>query len=638
MGPLTLLTLLGIALAVGRIARVSSATAFFLAVAFVILALYAGALAGGLWWTALAVHVGGVVLLGLEALRHARQRAALAMPVPIGVLVLLCAWFWIVHGNDQYMLYDEFSHWGIFLRDMLALDGLWTADTNSMHPRYPPGAPLWQYLFSAFLPASDGKAYFAHFVLMLAPLLVLWNGVRWSQPIWIAAILALVLLAVANFGLGVSTLYVDQTIGVWYLGTILAAIADENLLRDASRCTPHHCAVLALLKDAGLPFAASGAVILTALFCCRALERRGPRPGLMTTAATLVVLLGPLLLCVQLWSWNRDAVGAPREVYSVSGIVGGIASGTAAADAERDTELTRRLTEVFFDQQLSNGSATWEQNEYTYGMRDLFTDSYRLTTFGALVAFALWWLLIAYGLLTGDARRRWLLVAGGVLLTAVAYIASLHLSYRFAFGERALALPSYLRYVHVVALPMLLLSFCPLLPAFRQDGRAAHLAHARMGRTAARGVFAAAVVACYGFETPYLQRILGPNPKIEVRTALEPLLEDIRADVGTSRLWIYYPTDTGNGFNGRVVQFLLAPTPAVIERSPRFFENDTASVAASWRAFEYVWIATPLTAEGSGASHTSQRMRQRAFITSGSHAAGTSCSRHSASIDALTPP
>ena len=209
MGPLTLLPLLGIALSVGRTARVSAASAFFLGVAFVILTLYAGALAGALWWTALAVHIGGVALLGLEALRHARQRAALAIPVPIGVLALLCSWFWVVHGNDQYMLYDEFAHWGVFLRDMLALDGLWTADTNSMHPRYPPGAPLWQYLFNAFLPASDSKAYFAHFVLLLAPLLVLWNGVRWSQPIWIVGILALVLLAVANFGLGISTLYVD---------------------------------------------------------------------------------------------------------------------------------------------------------------------------------------------------------------------------------------------------------------------------------------------------------------------------------------------------------------------------------------------------------------------------------------------
>jgi NAD(P)-dependent dehydrogenase (short-subunit alcohol dehydrogenase family) len=173
MGALTLLSLFGIALATGRGARVSPAVAFFLAVAFTVLVLYAGALAGALWWTALAVHLGGLALLAVEGLRFARQRTAPSIPVSIGVLVLLCSWFWAVHGRDQYMLFDEFAHWGIFLRDMLALDGLWTADTNSMHPRYPPGASLWQYLFNALAPASEGKAYLAHFVLTyrLLPLL-----------------------------------------------------------------------------------------------------------------------------------------------------------------------------------------------------------------------------------------------------------------------------------------------------------------------------------------------------------------------------------------------------------------------------------------------------------------------------------
>ena len=74
MGPLTLLALLGLALGVGRVGRVSRvphAQAFLFTVAFVILALYAGALAGVLWWTALAVHIAGVALLGLEALRLA---------------------------------------------------------------------------------------------------------------------------------------------------------------------------------------------------------------------------------------------------------------------------------------------------------------------------------------------------------------------------------------------------------------------------------------------------------------------------------------------------------------------------------------------------------------------------------------
>ena len=71
MGPPTLLALLGLALGLARVARVPHAQAFLFAVAFVILTVYVGALAGVLWWTGLAVHVAGVALLGLEALRLA---------------------------------------------------------------------------------------------------------------------------------------------------------------------------------------------------------------------------------------------------------------------------------------------------------------------------------------------------------------------------------------------------------------------------------------------------------------------------------------------------------------------------------------------------------------------------------------
>ena len=280
-------------------------------------------------------------------------------------------------------------------------------------------------------------------MLLLSPLLILWNAVRWSQPLWIVAILALVLLAIANFGLAVTTLYVDQITAVWYLGAILAAVADANLTSRRAALYAAPLAVLALLKDAGLPLAVSGAVIVAALFCYRALGSEPARSSLRRTGVALVVLAAPLLLCVQAWSWNRDSAEVPREIQSVTGVVGGIASRIGIADAERDAELARRLAEVFFDQQLSNSQVTWRFNEFSYGIRDLFVESYRLTTFGLLLGFVLWWLAIAYGVLSEESRRRWLIVAAGVFFTAVAYIASL----TRAIGSRSAseARPSLIR-------------------------------------------------------------------------------------------------------------------------------------------------------------------------------------------------
>jgi hypothetical protein len=206
-----------------------------------------------------------------------------------------------------------------------------------------------------------------------------------------------------------------------------------------------------------------------------------------------------------------------------------------------------------------------EHNEFSYDLRKLFTDPYRLTTFGLLVVFVLWWAGIAHGVVAGDSRRQWLIVAGGVFVTAVAYLAALHLSYRFAFGARGLDLPSYVRYVNVIALPMVLLSFCPLLPAFgnSEHKRAWHIRGQAVSQRAA--IVAAAAIALYGLETPYLRPILAPNAKVPQRANVEPLLEPLRS-IGMSRLWIYFPRDDeDNDFFGRMVQYLLAPTPAAVE-------------------------------------------------------------------------
>jgi hypothetical protein len=143
-------------------------------------------------------------------------------------------------------------------------------------------------------------------------------------------------------------------------------------------------------------------------------------------SAALAVLIAPTLLAVQVWSWNRDAVGAARDVQSVDGIVSEMARQAAAgSDSVRDGEIARRFVEVFFAQPLSNTPVTWNFNEFSYGIRQLFTDSYRLTTF-ACSSFSCSGGRDCLRRAGGESRRKWLLVASSVLMTAIAYIAALH--------------------------------------------------------------------------------------------------------------------------------------------------------------------------------------------------------------------
>jgi hypothetical protein len=130
----------------------------------------------------------------------------------------------------------------------------------------------------------------------------------------------------------------------------------------------------------------------------------------------------------------------------------------------------------------------------------------------------------------------------------------------------------------------------------------------------------------------YLRPILQPNPRITLRTEYEPLLGRIRASIDTSRLWIYFPADLENRFIGHMLQYLLAPTPTVVERSADFLQgDDAASIAAAWRRFDYVWIASPLTPEGAaGLARFSAARHRRAYTACGHRWAATSRSSPSA--------
>ena len=573
------------------------AMAMLHSVSAIILVLYVGGLTEALWWTALAVHLVGIGLLGYELWRLRRNGNPPKVSMPIAVLVLCIALFWLVHRDSLYLDYDEYGHWGIYIREMLALDSFWLADTNSMHPRYPPAAPLWQYLFNVFREPSEGTAYLAQFVLLLTPLLVLWERVTWRQAHWLVLILALGVLALTNFGLGINSLYVDHVIGAWFIGTILCFVMDSpDLRRGVIYALP--LTTLALLKESSFAFSLAAGGALGLLVWVRSWQRSG---HLVTSAGRAlfmaVIITLPAVLFLQAWEWNLDRIGAPTEFEAVGGIVSGLTGEREQVDPEQGAEITRRFLEVFTEQQLSNDRVSHEFDAFSYLIRDQFTDRYRLSTLGLFVIFSIWWIGLTIFVLRGSERWTWGIVASCVALTGIAYIFSLYLTYRFAAGEYGLRISSYTRYVHTVALPMLIVSFAPLLPAFRRREQE------RTWRIAGKLIPAASILALVGciglyvFETPYLRPSFQRNAVLDIRQELEPITMAVRSAVGRSSVWLYMPKDQANGFVGRLLQYLLAPTPTHVERDKTFLDRPPGEVLEDWSKFDYVWLPTQLEPE-----------------------------------------
>jgi hypothetical protein len=151
--------------------------------------------------------------------------------------------------------------------------------------------------------------------------------------------------------------------------------------------------------------------------------------------------------------------------------------------------------------------------------------------------------------------------------------------------------------VQTIALPMLIVCFAPLLPAFR--GREPERTWPVLGRSVPlySSLALAGCVALYVFETPYLRPVFERNFILQLRVEVEPLAGAVHSVVGRSSVWLYLPSDMENGFAGHLFQYLMAPTPTHVERSKEFLEREPNAVLADWSKFDYVWLPAEIEPE-----------------------------------------
>ena len=221
---LILLPVLGVALTLRKQLKLSDSLAILCAVSGILIGVFLGALTGFLQGSVYALTGLGMFLLLWEFYLNIKDKT-LPFSFPFLLLFLVLPMlYWLVHAESKPMFWDEYSHWGIYIREMATTHEFYTGDTNAAHPDYPPGAPLWHYFFTLLPGYSEGAVYLAQFVLLITPLLILFEKINVHQWFWVPALLSLLALGLANFGHGIVSLYTDHILSVWYVGVILADI------------------------------------------------------------------------------------------------------------------------------------------------------------------------------------------------------------------------------------------------------------------------------------------------------------------------------------------------------------------------------------------------------------------------------
>jgi len=572
-----LIPILGYTMLICFWARGRAELALFAAITAITTVAYLFSLVGLLQPAAVVIFWAGVLLcLGMPVLIRRRSPELIPQLLSPGIVlfVVYTVVQWSLFHGAEYFFWDEFSHWGLAVKELNFHDRLWGADSNVMFVHYPPVATVWHYFVTRNTGYSEASVLHAQFLLLLAPTMSLYRHVTWRRAYWIPVVLSLQVFLFVNLGQGTSSLYMDHILAVVFGGIAVAYLADETSPRNLVLFVPPlFC--LALVKELGGFLAAAAAVWIMVDRLLLAGTIRLPR-GRQAMVQTLVVALLLATPFVAVATWKGYVFHHNLTSYvDVAGTDASEVIGTMWGDGEPYHDTVRlRFREVLATQQVSRSELSLKLNEFTYSVRGHYPDGFRMSALGFVLASLV---LLAARTALAERRRRtliWTAVFLALLFAAYAYL--MLLLYLAVFPQhKAVQLSSYVRYINTVVLPVVIVGLACYLPLGRRFGW-------KYGRRfAGAGVVVSCLLWLYLVETPYLQQLHVASPVHPVRKRVTELTAPVSSSIPAGKRVYVISLVRDNGFMEVLLRYELSPirTTFGIPKTMKDFEGQ-----------DYVWV------------------------------------------------
>lgn len=372
-----------------------------------------------------------------------RQWLANIFTMSFGIFVILCLVSVYCFRGKLLHSWDEFTHWGTVVKEMILLNDFGTnPEANLLCSTYPPGIGLFQYLLEKIYIWVTGNAfseellYMAYQIFMYA-YLVPFIGTKIKNNIFYGLVsMVLIFLAPFFFYQEVySTIYVDPLIGILAgvgLATVLWGKKDVlNWLQIMAVCS-----MLVLVKDAGILFAIIVAVTQVLVAWCD--QGKFSKKLVVNGMCVLSSICLPLIL------WNIDvAINNANRLFS------------SPIDF-------RQLLNIVLHTDTTYRMTVW--NTYWKYLVivpiQLGDTGIYMNYFGLFLAY----IVILYILIKTSSdkniieKKSSLIVFSMGIVQTLVYIIGLVLTYIFKFDENdALRMASYHRYINIAYLAMWIL-------------------------------------------------------------------------------------------------------------------------------------------------------------------------------------
>ncbi|MFC7062971.1 hypothetical protein [Halobacillus seohaensis] len=202
------------------------------------------------------IFAAGLVLFIYNLIRIVKDISTLKVLLNPGIIFFLIAslFFAFLLKDALFIHYDNFSHWGLIVKEMVEGNSLPDDSTIVSFRNYPPGTAIFIYYIVSIMGFSESASLIAQGVLIAGTLASLFLFTSFKKPVISISVFLVSLLLLLIDGSMIYTLLVDSYLGYLSTAIVLISFYYRNQWSRLSLIVMPMLTFLVLVKDSGKIF------------------------------------------------------------------------------------------------------------------------------------------------------------------------------------------------------------------------------------------------------------------------------------------------------------------------------------------------------------------------------------------------
>lgn len=564
--------------------RKNVSVSIFLSITSIITILFIFGMVGILKYGTYLLFYGGIALLLVLGIKYKEKLFTAVKSVPFIIYTISAIVYLYLMKDAQLFFWDEYSHWGAYIKEMYYFHKFYDASSVAANLSYPPGVSIWDYFIVFPTGFTEGKLYFAYFLILFGSTLVMYEKLSFKQIHWVVLIFSIQMILFANFGHGFSSIYVDHIIGAVFAGLILIYINDKFSGKELYLLI-FPLITLSLVKEVGLILDVLflGFIYFNHIFNTARNKNISYFQSIKHNKKTFFSVLSlfvVILIVFKSWGIRQEIHGISKSGITMSGIVENVFKDSSPDREKLQEEIHGRFLTVLRSQQLNKNQNSLNYNEFSYAVMHTYKDILKFTGTGVFIFILVLFALIYYTTSNVEKRKYIASINLFLVITFCIHVILLYVSYLNGFGSDALRVPSYVRYMNTIVLPILMVQLSLLLPVFQNR----KYSMKQFDLSLIVIIFVVFITNPY-FKPLYSQLENGFKKNIDIAT--KNILDKVPA---SKKIFVVFPVKN-NGSLNNILKYSLIPAKATISQST--FEDSTSDeMLKIYSQYDYVWFTS----------------------------------------------